>query len=180
MSDDPNDDSKTETPKAPVELHGLATTRSIGHSRRPRLLLALVMLIVMPMLIAGWLLTSNGHSLYDVVIVLGIGVAFCAVVALLSLVVLRLRESSWRTTMPSQWNRDLQEFQEQLDERIASASFPCIECGSVAHPILNSRNRYQCCGCGREFAGLEHNLIDFAEFKRSHPPPSERPYPLAP
>ena len=180
MNDHPHNGSKTDTVKALVGLHVVPTTRSAGNSRRPFLLLTLVMLMAVPMLIAGWFFTLNGYNLYDVVVVLGFGVAICAAVALLSLAVLRMREASWRTTMPSQWSRDLQEFQEGLDERIASASFPCHECGSAAHPILNSRNHYQCCGCRREFAGPEHNLIDFAEFKRYHPPPSERPYPLAP
>ena len=78
MSNDPRDDSKTDMVKAPDGLHGFTTTRSAGMGCHPFLLLALATLIVMPTLIAGWVLISNGCNLYDVVLSLGFGVAFCA------------------------------------------------------------------------------------------------------
>ena len=74
MSNDPRDDSKNRDGQAPDGLHGLATTRSAGMGCHP-FLLWLATLIVMPTLIAGWVLISNGCNLYDVVLSLGFGVA---------------------------------------------------------------------------------------------------------
>lgn len=59
--------------------------------------------------------------------------------------------------------RDPNEERKELARRLATkrvrnSSLTCNSCGRLAHPILDSGDKYRCVGCGRQFAGGRHDL----------------------
>ena len=56
-------------------------------------------------------------------------------------------------------HEDRREIARQLaTKRIRNSSLSCNSCTKLAHPILDSGDKYRCIGCGRQFAGSRHDL----------------------
>lgn len=51
----------------------------------------------------------------------------------------------------------------KMKKIIISQSLSCNRCHALAVPILETKNRYRCASCGRQFLGPNYNL-DFSEF----------------
>lgn len=73
-----------------------------------------------------------------------------------------------RKAVNDQKKRDLESrrFEEQQEQRrkyyiqqSRDLALTCKSCGSLGMPISGSLNRYRC-GCGKQFAGAAHNLVD--------------------
>jgi hypothetical protein len=126
-----------------------------------------------PLVAAIWFLGGDYLGIAGIV-------AFFAIIGLVNYLLIRLHEAHWRKGALRVWKQDIREFEATHNERIAAKSLTCQQCDSVAIPVLNSRNRYRCDHCNREFTDRDHCLVDLEEFKRSHPHPSDRPYPLTP
>jgi len=46
---------------------------------------------------------------------------------------------------------------------IRSESISCNRCDNLAAPIYNTRNKYKCTGCGRQFANSKHDIAKCVE-----------------
>jgi DNA-directed RNA polymerase subunit RPC12/RpoP len=139
-----------------------------------------ILVVAAPIVFGVEVLLSSGEDSSTVVAFVVGAVGFSTIICLLGYAAIRFHEQGWRRSAPREWKSDFREYQESLEERISASSLACRHCGSAAAPILNSKNRYRCSECGREFADAEHSLFDVEEYIRLNPRPSDRPYPLRP
>jgi len=144
-----------------------------------RVLVVFVLVVIVPIAIGLYWIEANSKDFPVFELLLGFAESLLVAAAVYSILhaIASAQKRRWRRDIKREWEQDITEFQESLKGHIVAYSITCVKCGSSAHPILNSQDRYLCSKCGQDFAGVEHGLIDLDEFKRRNPDPSNMPYP---